>query len=78
MDLQRDSPLFDKILPIQVQENAQDLRHANLVFRILQGTQPTNVVGQVETVYHFEVITYYNYVCVFSLVHMSDVNSLDH
>jgi hypothetical protein len=55
MDLQRDSPLFDKILPIQVQENAQDLRHANLVFRILQGTQPTNVVGQVETVYHFEV-----------------------
>jgi len=55
MDVQRDSPLFDKVLSIQVQENAHEIRHSTLVFRILQGTQPTNAVGQLETIYHFEV-----------------------
>ncbi|KAJ1436086.1 hypothetical protein B484DRAFT_262960 [Ochromonadaceae sp. CCMP2298] len=54
-DLQRESPLFDHVLPIQVQDGVHDTRHTNLVFRILQGTQATPVVGQTEKVFHLEI-----------------------
>ena len=55
MDLVRESPLFDRYLPIQIQDGAHDSRHSVLVYRILQGTQPTPTIGQTERVYHFEV-----------------------
>jgi hypothetical protein len=29
--------------------------YTNIVFRILQGTQPSNVLGQTEAIYYFEV-----------------------
>lgn len=57
-DLDRENPLFDRSLPVQIQGNHHDpdMRTSNLVFRILHGTQPSTVPGQVEKLYHFEVL----------------------
>eukprot|EP01031_Cornospumella_fuschlensis_P032505 gene32505-39300_t len=56
-DLDRQNPLFDRSLPVQVQGSLHDpdLRSSNLVFRILHGTQPSSVPGQVDKLYHFEI-----------------------
>jgi hypothetical protein len=56
-DLERDSPLFDRILPIQIHGDGldPDTRSNSIVFRVLQGTQPSTILGQTEKLYHFEV-----------------------
>jgi hypothetical protein len=63
VDVNRSAPLFDKSLPLQLQ-NAGEVspllltdsqRQTTLVFRVLQGSQPTAVIGQNETFFHFEV-----------------------
>lgn len=63
-DLQRDSPLFDKFLPIQISDGIHEVRQAtSLVVRIIMGHQiinsatsgTGNQAGQTEKVIHFEV-----------------------
>ena len=56
VDLQRDIPLFDKFMPIQLHDSSNETRTTTLVFRIIAGSQPASVVGQTERLYHFEVI----------------------
>ena len=54
-DLLRETPLFDKFLPIQVIDEENEIRVSTLVFRIIEGTQAASVAGQTEKVFHFEV-----------------------
>ena len=70
VDVNRESPLFDRLLPLQIQHVGDvsplllsdvSNRQSSLVFRVLQGVQPTSVVGQNETVYHFEVSFFFLY-----------------
>lgn len=53
-DIRRDSPLFDELLPVEVQSSGSDSRHVDLVVRILSGTRQ-HVQGQIEKIVHFEV-----------------------
>ncbi len=64
VEVNRESPLFDKFLPLQIQQvgelfplllSESSNRQTTLVFRVLQGSQPTSVIGQNEIVYHFEI-----------------------
>lgn len=55
MELRRDSPLFDKFLPIEVSDDRDDPHYVTLVFRIIKGYRNTSVPGQTEVIYHFEV-----------------------
>lgn len=54
-ELHRESPLFDRLLPIQITDDVHDNRGTNLVLRILKGSQPTASAGQIESVLHIEV-----------------------
>jgi len=62
-DLQRDSPLFDKFLPIQISDGIHEVRQSTtLVVRIIMGHQIINnnssignQSGQTEKVIHLEV-----------------------
>ena len=53
-DIRRDSPLFDELLPVEIQSSGSDSRHVDLVVRILSGTRQ-HVQGQIEKIVHFEV-----------------------
>eukprot|EP01038_Epipyxis_sp_PR26KG_P013519 gene13519-18137_t len=56
MSQAREAPLFDKFLPVQIQDGVHDNnRQTSLVFRILQSSQPTASAGQTERVFHFEL-----------------------
>lgn len=54
-ELQRDSPLFDKILVIRLQSGTQEARQIPLTVRIIPGIRPTSIHGQNEKLFHFEV-----------------------
>jgi len=66
-DLQRDHPLFDKFLPIQLSDGIHEVRQStSLVVRIIMGNQiinnssvgnnnNNNQSGQTEKVIHLEV-----------------------
>lgn len=56
-ELQRDLPLFDQALPVEIIDpQSHEPRQLNLVIRVLQGTQPSPTIpGQSERIYHFEV-----------------------
>jgi hypothetical protein len=54
-ELQRDSPLFDKILVIRLQSGIQEARQIPLTVRIIPGIRPTSIHGQNEKLFHFEV-----------------------
>ena len=71
-DLQRETPLFDKLLPIQLSDGIHDVRQSSsLVVRIITGNQiitnngntfntiansGSGNIGQTEKVIHLEVI----------------------
>jgi hypothetical protein len=54
-ELQRDSPLFDKMLVIRLQSGIQEARQIPLTVRIIPGIRPTSIHGQNEKLFHFEV-----------------------
>lgn len=54
-ELQRDTPLFDKILVMRLQSGLQEARQIPLTLRIIPGIRPTNINGQNEKLFHFEV-----------------------
>jgi hypothetical protein len=57
-ELQRDAPLFDKVLVVKVQNSGQQqetARQVPLTLRIIPGTRPTASNGQSEKLVHIEV-----------------------
>lgn len=54
-ELQRDAPLFDKMLVIRLQSGLQEARQIPLTVRIIPGIRPTSIHGQNEKLFHFEV-----------------------
>lgn len=52
-DLHREAPLYDQRFPVTFP--SEDQPKDSLVLRILEGSQPSQVVGQNEKVFHFEV-----------------------
>ena len=54
-ELQRDAPLFDKILVMRLQSGLQEARQIPLTVRIIPGVRPTNINGQNEKLVHLEV-----------------------
>lgn len=54
-NVDRDQPLFERLLPVEVTELHCDDRDARLMFRILKGTKPSLIAGQVENIYYYEV-----------------------
>ena len=54
-ELQRDAPLFDKMLAMRVQSGLQEARQIPLTIRIIPGVRPTNIHGQNEKFIHIEV-----------------------
>jgi hypothetical protein len=54
-ELSRDAPLFDKILVMRLQSGLQEARQVPLTLRIIPGIRPTNISGQNEKLFHFEV-----------------------
>lgn len=57
-NVDRDQPLFEKLLPVEIIELHCDDRDARLMFRILKGTKPSLIAGQVENIYYYEVSNY--------------------
>lgn len=57
IELNREQPIFDRILSIQLHNNInQDIKTNQLSFRILHGIKSTNAVtGQNERLFHFEI-----------------------
>jgi spindle assembly abnormal protein 6 len=54
IDLQRESPYFEQVLPIQVSNGPDDMKTLNLSFRIIPGFKQSKQSGQNEKVIHFE------------------------
>jgi len=54
LDLNRDTPLFDESLLVELHSTGQDTRNVNLVVRVLSGTRQ-HIQGQQERIIHFEV-----------------------
>ena len=54
-ELQRDAPLFDKVLVMRVNSGLQEGRQIPLTIRIIPGIRPTNINGQNEKLFHLEV-----------------------
>jgi spindle assembly abnormal protein 6 len=54
-ELHRESPLFDKVLVMQLQSGIQEARVIPLTVRIIPGTRSTNLAGQAERLVHIEI-----------------------
>ena len=55
IELQRDAPLFDKLLNIQICQGNAEPRVLALSFRVIPGTRSMAQSGQSERLFHFEV-----------------------
>ena len=54
-DIQRDAPLFDKLVPIEICNGGDNTRVSHLTFRILAGTRTSVGSNQPEKLFRVEV-----------------------
>ena len=54
IELQRESPYFDRDIAVTISSTTEDSKIASLTFRIIPGTKQTKNAGHVERVIHFE------------------------
>ncbi len=55
LELLRDNPYFDQLIPVTISNSPEDSRVSNLTFRIIPGNRQVKLAGQNERVIHFEV-----------------------